>query len=68
MDKSKRQTLKKLPPRKYRAWIASPDDYLFNYEDYFEVTDESYDEIEKIAKAFVFEHIEWGFEEVEDDE
>ena len=64
----KKQLLKKLPPRKYRVWISSTDDYLFQHEDYFEVTSESYDEIEKIAREFAFEHVDWGFEEVEDDD
>ena len=67
MDKVKKQLLKKLPPRKIRVWICSPDDYLFQNEDYIEVTDEKYDEIEKIAREVAFEHIQWGFEEVEDD-
>lgn len=60
-------TKKHLPPRKIRVWICSPDDYLFQNEDYIEVTDEKYDEIEKIAREVAFEHIEWGFEEVEDE-
>lgn len=67
MDKVKKQLLKKLPPQKYKAWISSPDDYSFQFEEYFEVTSESYDEIERIAKEIAFEHIEWGFEEVEDE-
>lgn len=67
MDKVKKQLLKKFPPQKYKAWISSPYDYSFQFEDYFEVTSESYDEIERIAKEIAFEHIELGFEEVEDE-
>lgn len=66
MDKIKKQLLKKLPPRKYRVWISSPDNASFYQEDYFEVTNESYDEIERIAKEFAFDHIEWGIDEVKD--
>lgn len=67
MDKIKKQLLKELPPRKYRACISSPDNNSFYEEDYFEVTNESEEEIEQIAKDFAFDHIEWGFEEVEDE-
>lgn len=51
------------PPRKYKVWISSPDNNSFNEEDEFEVTNESEEEIEQIAKDFAFEHIEWGYEE-----
>lgn len=67
MDKIKKQFLKELPSRKYKVWISSPDNNSFYQEDEFEVTNESYDEIEKIAKNFAFDHVEWGFEEVEND-
>ncbi|MEF7407947.1 hypothetical protein V4W88_08250 [Pediococcus acidilactici] len=67
MNGIKNHLLKKLPPRKVRVWISSPDNVSFYHEDYFEVTSENYDEIERIAKEIAFEHIEWGFEEVKDE-
>ena len=67
MDKIKKQFLKELPSRKYKVWISSPDNNSFYQEDEFEVTNESYDEIEKIAKNFAFDHVEWGFDEVKDE-
>lgn len=62
----KKEILRKLPPKKIKVWISSPDNVSFYHEDYFEVTSESYDEIERIARMLAFDHIEWGFEEVKE--
>lgn len=61
------EEVEETPPRKYKVWISSPDNNSFNEEDEFEVTNESEEEIEQIAKDFAFEHIEWGYEEVKDE-
>lgn len=52
---------------KLRVWIESPDNFSFTQEDYIEVSDNlSNDELEEIAKQVAMDHIEWGYERVND--
>ena len=54
---------------KLRVWIESPDNFSFTQEDYIEVSDNlSNDELEEIAKQVAMDHIEWGYEKVNDNE
>ena len=52
---------------KLRIWIESPDNASFTQEDYIEVSDNlSDDELEEIAKQVAMDHVEWGYERVND--
>lgn len=52
---------------KLRIWIESPDNASFTQEDYIEVSDNlSDDELEEIVKQVAMDHIEWGYERVND--
>lgn len=54
---------------KIRVWIESPDNASFTQEDYIEVSDDlSDDELEETAKQVVMDHIEWGYEKVNNNE
>lgn len=54
---------------KLRVWIESPDNASFTQEDYIEVSDNlSDDELEEIAKQVAMDHIEWGYERVDNNE
>lgn len=54
---------------KLRVWIESPDNASFTQGDYIEVSDNlSDDELEEIAKRVAMDHIDWGYERVENNE
>lgn len=54
---------------KLRVWIESPDNASFIQEDYIEVSDNlSDDKLEEIAKQVAMDHIEWGYEKVNNNE
>lgn len=54
---------------KIKIWIESPDNSSFSQEDYIEVSDNlSDDELEEIAKQVAMDHIEWGYERVDNNE
>ena len=54
---------------KLRVWIDSPDNASFTQEDYIELPDNlSDDELEETAKQVAMDHIEWGYEKVNDNE
>ena len=54
---------------KLRVWIESPDNSSFSQEDYIELPDNlSDDELEETAKQVAMDHIEWGYEKVNDNE
>ncbi len=53
---------------KIKVWIQSPDNASFNESDIIEVPDcISDDELEKEAQSIAFNHIEWGYERVNDE-
>lgn len=52
---------------KIRVWIQSPDNASFNEDDIIEVPDNiSDEELEETAKQVAMDHIEWGYEKVND--
>lgn len=52
---------------KLRVWIESPDNASFSQEDYIELPDNlSDDELGEIAKQVAMDHVEWGYERVND--
>lgn len=54
---------------KLRVWIESSDNVSFVQEDYIELPDNlSNDELEETAKQVAMDHIEWGYEKVNDNE
>lgn len=54
---------------KLRVWIESPDNVSFVQEDYIELPNNlSDDELEETAKQVAMDHIEWGYEKVNDNE
>ncbi|WP_251576097.1 hypothetical protein [Limosilactobacillus agrestimuris] len=54
---------------KIKVWIQSPDNASFNESDIMEVPDNiSDDELEKQARQVAFDHIDWGYERVDNDE
>lgn len=54
---------------KLRVWIESSDNVSFAQEDYIELPDNlSDDELEETAKQVAMDHIEWGYEKVNDNE
>lgn len=54
---------------KLRVWIESSDNVSFVQEDYIELPNNlSDDEFEETAKQVAMDHIEWGYEKVNDNE
>lgn len=54
---------------KLRVWIESSDNVSFVQEDYIELPNNlSDDELEETAKRVAMDHIEWGYEKVNDNE
>lgn len=54
---------------KLRVWIESSDNVSFVQEDYIELPNNlSDDELEETAKQVAMDHIEWGYEKVNDNE
>lgn len=54
---------------KIRVWIQSPDNASFNEDDIIEVPDNiSDEELEEIAKQIAMDHVEWGYEKVNNNE
>ena len=54
---------------KLRVWIESSDNVSFVQEDYIELPDNlSDDELEETVKQVAIDHIEWGYEKVNDNE
>lgn len=52
---------------KLRVWIESSDNASFVQEDYIELPNNlSDDELEEIAKQVAMNHVEWGYERVND--
>lgn len=51
---------------KIKVWIQSPDNASFNESDIIEVPDNiSDDELEKQARQVAFDHIDWGYERLD---
>ncbi len=54
---------------KIRVWIQSPNNASFNEDDIIEVPDNiSNDDLEETARETAFDHIDWGYERVDNDE
>ena len=54
---------------KFGVWIESSDNVSFVQEDYIELPNNlSDDELEETAKQVAMDHIEWGYEKVNDNE
>lgn len=53
---------------KIKVWIQSPDNASFNESDIVEVPDNlSDDELEKLTKEIAFDHIDWGYERLDNE-
>lgn len=53
---------------KIKVWIQSPDNISFNESDIIEVPDDiSDDELERQAQQVAFEHIDWGYERLDNE-
>lgn len=53
---------------KIKVWIQSPDNASFNESDIVEVPDNlSDDELEKLIKEIAFDHIDWGYERLDNE-
>ena len=53
---------------KIKVWIQSPDNVAFNESDIIEVSDNiSDDELEKEARQVAFDHVDWGYERLDNE-
>lgn len=53
---------------KIKVWIQSPDNVAFNESDIIEVPDNiSDDELEKEARQVAFDHVDWGYERLDNE-